>query len=100
MQALGWNVQRIPNMHVDSGINRARETFPRVYFHKERAARLIECLKRYRWNINQKTGQAIAPLHDEFSHGGDCFRYLCLVEEQMSNDEWGGTLNYPRLNYA
>lgn len=100
MQGFGWNVQQIPNMHVDSGINRAREAFPRVYFHQERAARLIECLKRYRWNINQKTGQAIAPLHDEFSHGGDCFRYLAIVEEQMSNDEYGGKLNYPKLNYA
>ena len=97
MQGLGWTVLAIPNIGIDSGINRAREVFPRVYFHQERAARLIECLKRYRWNISEKTGQAITPLHDEFSHGGDCFRYLALVESQMSNDSYGGVLNYPRL---
>lgn len=100
MTGFGWSVQPIPNQSIDSGINRAREVFPRVYFHEARAARLVECLKRYRWNISAKTGQAIAPLHDEFSHGGDCFRYLALVEDQMSNDEWGGKLNYPRLSCA
>lgn len=100
MQGFGWSVQPVPNMHVSSGIDRAREVFPRIYFHKDRAIRLIECLKRYRWNLSQKTGEAVAPLHDEFSHGADAFRYMALVADQMSNDEWGGSLNYPKLYNA
>lgn len=97
MRQLGWNVFKTPNVHVTAGIDRAREMFPRVYFHESRAARLVECLKRYRWNINQKTGQGDSPLHDEFSHGADAFRYLSLVEDQMTNEEWGGQLNYKFL---
>lgn len=85
MTELGWVVEPVPNMTVVSGIDRAREIFPRVYFHCERAKRLVECLKRYRWNISEKTGQATQPLHDEYSHGADAFRYLCLVADSLSN---------------
>lgn len=100
MRGMGWKVLQVPNVQVNSGIDRAREIFPRVYFNKARTERLVECLKRYRWNISQKTGEAAHPLHDEFSHGADAFRYLALVVDSMSNDEWGGTLKYPRLSYA
>lgn len=97
---LGWTVEPKENLTittVDRGIERAREMFPRVYFNQKRTERLIECLKRYRWNISQKTGEAIQPLHDEFSHGADAFRYLALAADKLSNDQWGGKLNYPRL---
>jgi phage terminase large subunit len=97
LQGLGWDVQKVPNVAVNSGIDRAREVFPRVYFHKERAARLVECLKRYRWNISAKTGQGVTPLHDEFSHGADAFRYLALVADELSNDTWGAALTYQSI---
>jgi phage terminase large subunit len=100
LQGLGWTVQAVPMTQVNSGIDRAREIFPRVYFNKDRTTRLIECLKRYRWNINSKTGEAVQPLHDEFSHGADAFRYLALVADQLINDEWGGALKYPKLSFA
>lgn len=100
MRGFGWTVDDVPNIAVNTGIDRAREIFPRVYFHKDRAERLIECLKRYRWNINEKTGQGITPLHDQFSHGADAFRYLALVVDRMSNEEWGGALRMPRMNNA
>ena len=100
MQGLGWDVRQTPSWDVESGIGRARELFPRVYFHKDRAARLVECLKRYRRNISQKTGEPGAPLHDEFSHGADCFRYLSLNADDMSNESWGGVLKYPKLSTA
>ena len=97
---MGWTVQPVPNVAVNSGIDRAREVFPRVYFNKDRTTRLVECLKRYRWNISAKTGEAIRPLHDEFSHGADAFRYLALVSDQLSNDEWGAKLSYPKMSLA
>ena len=103
MRSLGWAVvpkERLTQTHVNTGIDRAREIFPRVYFNKARTERLVECLKRYRWNISQKTGEAINPLHDEFSHGADAFRYLALAADQMSNEEWGEKLNYPRMHFA
>lgn len=97
LSGLGWSVTAVPNIAVNSGIDRAREVFPRIYFHKERAARLVECLKRYRWNINSKTGQGVTPLHDEFSHGADAFRYLALVADELRNEEWGGALDYKSI---
>lgn len=100
LRGFGWTVMPVPNVHVNSGIDRAREVFPRVYFNKERTTRLIECLKRYRWNISQKTGEAVMPLHDQFSHGADAFRYLALVADDMTNDEWGGVLKYPKMSNA
>lgn len=103
LRGLGWKVapkEGLTLTSINAGINRAREIFPRVYFHKERAARLIECLKRYRWNVSQKTGEAVSPLHDEFSHGADAFRYMALASESLSNDEYSSKISYPKLNNA
>jgi phage terminase large subunit len=85
MRALGWNVAQVPSMDVEGGIKAAREIFERVWFDKEKAARLVECLKRYRRNIGQKTGEAGTPLHDEFSHGADAFRYLAICADKLKN---------------
>lgn len=100
LQAMGRTVQAVPRLDIEGGIKAAREVFPRMYFDKSKAARLIECLKRYRRHINQVTREPGQPLHDEFSHGADAFRYAALVADQLSNDEWGGSLNYPRLSHA
>lgn len=89
MESLGWTVRQTPNIPVEQGINRAREMLPRTYIHKERAARLVECLKRYRRAINRVTRAAGDPVHDEWSHGSDTVRYLAVVEPELTNDEWG-----------
>lgn len=102
MEQLGWSVDPngVPNIEVTTGIDRAREAFPRIYFNKQRTERLVECLKRYRWNINQKTGQAVQPLHDEFSHGADAFRYLALVADGLSNNIGSKPIPYKRKYLA
>ncbi|APW37645.1 terminase [Rhodoferax koreense] len=98
LQAMGRRVVVLPALAIEEGIKAARMMFPRVYFDKDKTARLMECLKRYKRDINQKTMEPGAPLHDEFSHGADMFRYAGMAVEQMTNDEWGTKLNYPRLN--
>lgn len=98
MQDLGWNVKIIPRADIEQGIKQARMMFPRIYFDKNSTVRLLQCLKNYKRRINQITGEAGEPLHDEYSHGADCFRYLAVSAERMSNDEWGSQkVNYPRL---
>jgi phage terminase large subunit len=97
LRKLGCSVLPVPQMHVEDGIRRAREVFPRVYFNRERTGRLIEALKRYRRQVSTTTNEPGNPLHDQYSHGADAFRYMALVSDQMSNDEWGGKLAYPRL---
>lgn len=88
MKALKWDVGMVPNMPVETGIKQARMAFNKVYFDKSRTERLIQCLKRYKRNIPVSTGEPASPVHDEFSHGADCFRYLSLVANQMSNEDW------------
>ncbi|UOD28775.1 PBSX family phage terminase large subunit [Massilia violaceinigra] len=100
MQALGWDVSITPSMSVEDGIRVARMAFGRTYFDKTKAARLIQCLKRYRRSVNQQTNEPGAPLHDEWSHGADDFRYVCINADEMKNEEWGGTLAYPKLGNA
>lgn len=85
LEALGCTVEATPNMHIEDGIRAARLVFPRAYFDKTKAAGLVECLKRYRRNISNKTGEAGSPLHDQYSHGADAWRYTCLVADSMSN---------------
>lgn len=86
MTQLGWTVSIVPMGDVENGIRVSRLTFPRCWFDKEKTARLLECLKRYRRAINATTGQPQGPLHDDASHGADAFRYMCLSADQMRND--------------
>lgn len=85
MEALGCAVEQTPNMAIEEGIRAARMTFGRIYFDKSKAARLIECLKRYRRQINKTTQEASTPLHDQYSHGADAFRYAAIVADSLSN---------------
>lgn len=75
----------LPAIDPEEGIKQARMVFPRCYFDKTKTARLVECLKRYRRAINQRTNEATGPLHDEFSHGADAFRYLGMSVPLMGN---------------
>lgn len=88
LKQLGWRVEKVQNTDVEDGIRRAREVFPRVWFNKERTERLVECLKRYRRHVSQTTGEPGKPVHDEFSHGADAFRYLALCADDMTNDSY------------
>jgi phage terminase large subunit len=97
MRNFGWKVEQVSNIPIKQGIDRAQQMFPRVFID-EKCERLIECLKRYRWNISQKTGEGVAPLHDEFSHGADAFRYLAIAEQSMTNESWSDKpITYPTL---
>ena len=100
MTALGWSVQITPMLDIESGIHAARMLFPRCYFDKEKTAGLLASLKRYKRQLNQTTGSFGAPLHDDSSHGADAFRYLAVIADQISNEDWGGKLNYPKLTTA
>jgi phage terminase large subunit len=87
MKKLGWDIRIVPKADIESGIKLARMNFHRIYFDKS-AQRLVECLKNYRRSINSATNEPGAPLHDEYSHGADAFRYLCTSIESMKNESW------------
>ena len=83
LQALGRNVEVLGRDDVEEGIRMARLMFPRCYADR-RATSLINRLKRYR-RAQNAVGEYTVPLHDENSHGADCFRYLAMAEPQMTN---------------
>jgi len=87
LKALGRSPRITPNIGVEPGIKAARLMFPRCYFDETKTGRLVDCLKRYRRAINAATNEPGAPLHDEYSHGADAFRYLAVVADQLANDD-------------
>jgi phage terminase large subunit len=94
MRKQGWDVRIIPIASIESGIKLARMHFHKCYFDKS-VNRLLDCLKHYRRTINTATNEPGAPLHDEYSHGADAFRYMATSLEQMKNEAWGGeSINY------
>ena len=100
LRDLDWDVatrEEIAEMSVEEGIRQVRMVFPRLYVDKTHCARLVECMKRYRRSINARTAEAGAPLHDEYSHGADNLRYIAVNVDQMTNETWGGALNYAPL---
>lgn len=84
MKAMGRDVRIVENLDIESGIKALRMVFPRIYIDPG-AERLLHCLKRYRRTINANTNEPGPPLHDEYSHGADCARYMALAVDQMGN---------------
>jgi len=108
LTSLGWSVaekNEITQLSIEDGIRIARMKFNQFYFDESTVAapldttpppgqtlltkRLIECLKRYHRKINKQTNAPGAPVHDEFSHGSDCFRYVAINADNMTNEaDW------------
>lgn len=86
LEAMRRKVEIVPLAKVEEGIQAARMMFPRVYFDRDNAADLVTCLKRYTRNYNNKTEQYEKPLHDQYSHGADTFRYLATIIDTVDND--------------
>ena len=93
LRKLGRNVypQPLPQLGIENGIKLARMLFPRIYIDVEYGARLVECLKRYRRGVNATTNEEGSPVHDEYSHGADNFRYIAVAESMMANEYLGET---------
>jgi phage terminase large subunit len=87
LRKLQRKVAIVDKLDVESGIKKARLVFPRCYFDKAKTVRLRECLKRYCRAIPRSTEEPAKPLHDEYSHGADAFRYLAVAVDRMKNDE-------------
>ena len=80
VRAAGYKTRILPKVPVLDSINAARTIFPTCYFDKENAAEGINCLRHYRYEVDPETGQfGRNPLHDQYSHGADAFRYIALM---------------------
>lgn len=76
---LGYTMQIVPRKGVEEGIQAVRSLLPHCVFDAKGCKRGIECLDFYRkkWNENLKVYYD-EPLHDQYSHGADAFRYLAV----------------------
>ncbi len=97
LEDLKWTVTVLPRKDVNEGIRAARMMFPSTFIDKVKCARLLECLKRYRRGIPTSTGEPGAPVHDEWSHGADMFRYAAMAGPEMSNTQG---MKLPALKYG
>lgn len=88
IRRLGREVHVIKSSPIESGIKQARLIFRQCFFDENKAARLVECLKRYRRNIPVTTEEPSSPVHDEYSHGADAFRMLSQVVDKMQNESY------------
>lgn len=80
VRAAGFNVRIIDRVPITDSINAARTIFSKCYFDRENCYEGLQCLRHYRYDVNPETGAfSQKPLHDNYSHGADAFRYIGLM---------------------
>ena len=80
VRGAGFKTSIMPRVPVVDSINAARTIFPNLWFDRENCADGLNCLRHYRYEVDAETGQfGKSPLHDQYSHGADAFRYIALM---------------------
>jgi len=96
LDEMGRRVHVLPATSVEEGIKATRLLWPKCYFDATKTVRLLECLKRYRRQVNTTTNEPMGPLHDEYSHGADMYRYMGQAADLMSNTPIDDSKRRPR----
>lgn len=80
MRSAGFTVQITPKISVSDGINAARTIFPSMWFDADECADGLNCLRRYRYDVDENGQYSRQPYHspDGASDGADAFRYLAV----------------------
>lgn len=74
----GWSGIVLEQHGLRDGINLVRSTLGKCWFDQSRSKEGIICLENYKKKWSPIIGGwSSEPLHDEYSHGADAFRYLC-----------------------
>jgi len=90
VRAKGFNVRIVPGLSLVDGINASRTVLVNSWFDSQRCGLGLNCLKSYKYEVDQKTGQrSQKPLHDDSSHGADAFRYSAIASGQPRKDKFG-----------
>lgn len=83
------NITVLKQQSVEDGINAVRMTLPKCWFDQTRCKPLLEALRQYRTEYDEKRRAFRAnPLHDWTSHFADSMRYLCQGMEQATPQQW------------
>lgn len=80
VRAAGFKTRVLGRVPVVDSINAARTIFTSCYFDRENCADGLNCLRHYRYDVDPDTKQfSKTPVHDQYSHGADAFRYIGLM---------------------
>ena len=96
VRAAGYKTKIIPKTPILDSINAARTIFINCWFDRENCHEGLQCLRHYRYDVDPETKQfSRTPLHDNYSHGADAFRYIGLmVNEPRERRRPRPTANY------
>lgn len=113
LRRLGRRLVKVWSRHdPEEGIRQARMVFPRVYVDDSvrtlrdggylGGGRLIECLRKYKRHVPRATPsnpepEPNRPEHDEYSHGADAWRLMCVMADKIVNPEELREMSTPRL---
>ena len=83
VRAAGFNVRIIERVPIVDSINAARTIFNSCYFDKNNTSAGLDCLRHYRYDVDPDTKAfSQKPVHDQYSHGADAFRYIWLMIQE------------------
>jgi hypothetical protein len=67
-------------LRLEDGIEAVRGVFPRIWFDDKNCGKLIKCLEMYRKEYDMEFQiYKSRPVHDQYSHGADAFRYMAIA---------------------
>lgn len=93
LQGAGLNVDVLPRLSVDDGIQSVRRLLPKCWFNMPRVRQGVDCLRNYRREFDEKRNVFYEkPLHDWASHGSDAFRYLAIGLDNTQSS-WSKPIN-------
>ena len=80
VRASGFKTRVLERVPVVDSINAARTIFTNCWFDRENCHEGLQCLRHYRYEVDPDSGAfSKTPLHDQYSHGADAFRYIGLM---------------------
>ena len=97
VRAANFNTRVIERTPIVDSINAARMMFNKCWFDRTNTHEGLQCLRHYRYDVDPDTKQfSQKPLHDNYSHGADAFRYIGLmVNEPRKAPKQKSTYNLP-----
>ena len=99
VRAAGYKTKIIERTPIADSINAARTIFRNCWFDRENCYDGLQCLRHYRYEVDPETGQfSRNPLHDQYSHGADAFRYIGLMINEPKPRRKVQTQNYGQNN--
>jgi phage terminase large subunit len=80
VRSAGYKTRVLDRVPVVDSINAARTIFRNCWFDRDNCHDGLQCLRHYRYDVDPDTKQfSKNPVHDQYSHGADAFRYIGLM---------------------